>query len=97
MCNSTSSSAIKQPRYQCAWWESQKDGAPKHKRARLIEGAKLTLEALSILKKGDVVEKLRSSPLKNKQVMDKRRADKSLLVNKASKKTKLWLELVCTC
>ena len=70
---------------------------PKHKRARLTEGAKLTLEALSILKKGDVVEKLRNSPLKNKQVMDKCRADKSPLVTKASKKTKLWLELVCTC
>jgi hypothetical protein len=54
----------------------------------LTEGEKLTLEALPILKKDDVVEKLRSSPLKNKQVEEKRRADKPPLATKASKKTK---------
>ena len=77
--------------------DAKKDSAPKQKRARLTEGEKLTLEALPILKKGDVVEKLRSSPLKNKQVAEKRRADKPPLATKASKKTKSWMELVRTC
>lgn len=72
------------------------DSAPKQKRARLTEGEKLTLEALPILKKGDVVEKLRSSPLKNKQVVEKRRVDKPPLATKASKKTKHSQEVVRT-
>jgi hypothetical protein len=77
--------------------DAKKDGATKQKRTQLTEGEKLTLEALPIFKKDDVVEKLRSSPLKNKQVVDKRRADKPPLATKASKKTKTGLELVRTC
>jgi hypothetical protein len=77
--------------------DAKKDSAPKQKRARLTEGEKLILEALPILKKYDVVEKLRSSPLKNKHVVEKRRADKPPLATKVSKKTKPWMELVRTC
>ena len=69
---------------------------PKHKYARLTKGEKLTLEALPILKKYDVVEKLRSSPLKNKYVVDKHRAVKPPLGTKTSKKTKTGLEYVRT-
>ena len=63
----------------------------------MTEGENLTLEALPILKKGDVVENLRSSLLKNKQVVEKRRADKPPLATKVSKKTKPSMELVRTC
>ena len=69
--------------------DAKKSGALIHKRARLIEGEKLTLDVLPILKKDDVVEKLRSSPLKNKQVVDKLRVNKPLFATQTSKKTKL--------
>ena len=69
--------------------DAKKNGVPKHKRARLTEGKKLTFEALPTLSIGDVIENLRSSPLKNKQVVDKRWADKPPIATKASKKTKL--------
>ena len=77
--------------------DDKKKVAPKHKRARLTEGEKLTLQAMPILKKDDVVEKLRSNPLKNKHVVDKRRADKPPLGSKISKKTKTSLEYVRIC
>jgi hypothetical protein len=77
--------------------DAKKDSALKQKRARLTEDETLTLKALPILKKDDVIKKPRTSPLKNKQVVEKRRAHKPPLATKASKKTKPWMELVRTC
>jgi hypothetical protein len=77
--------------------DAKKDSVPKQKRVRMTEGEKLTLEALPILKKCDVVENLKSSPLKNKQVVEKRRADNPPLATKVSKKTKPSMELVRIC
>ena len=68
--------------------DAKKEAASKYKRVRLTEGEKLTLDALPILKKDDVVEKLRSSPLKNKQVVDKRRTNKPPLAPRLRRRPK---------